>query len=111
MQPDARGFGLVKEVGRDGLPHVDAQLLPCVTLGKNVMRKALGYEASVALLGHVKHDFHARTMALANTVGKPPPLAAETLTHGKPTVRGLRYPVSMILELLAREHDAEGDPG
>jgi len=42
-----------------------------------------------------------------------------TICHGKPTVRGLRYPVEMLLELLASEmtideilddhHDLEGD--
>jgi uncharacterized protein (DUF433 family) len=30
-----------------------------------------------------------------------------TICHGKPAIRGLRYPVSMILEYLAAGDDAE----
>jgi len=71
MQPHRSWLWLVEEISGHGLAHVGAQIFPGFALGENVVRKALGHIAAVALLRDAEDNLHGATIALEGGQNKP----------------------------------------
>jgi len=60
----------VEEVTRYSFLYIRAQLFPGVTLRKDIVRKAFGYEAAVSFLGYLKHNLHGVILSLSFNCSK-----------------------------------------
>jgi hypothetical protein len=64
MKSHLRRLCLVEKVGRNGFLNIFPQLLPIVSLRKNIVRETLRHEPAVAFLINAEDDFHKLELRL-----------------------------------------------